>query len=187
MSYFLYFYRRFLSILIGVFSNSQKLTAFCLLLAISLVISAVAYLRDKDRDENEPVFGKIVGGTLWLTLGLGIFFAFGYWAAGMIARILFMKRLGLKLREMAKYILLPYKCHLCKVHRVEPAGIPETLWVLFMGLGLGAFNLVLSAFYCLSLIGIPFGLRHFKLAAPAITPWHYRVLTDYEISQRDME
>jgi uncharacterized membrane protein YccF (DUF307 family) len=48
--------------------------------------------------------------------------------------------------------------------------ILNLLWVIFAGWWLALHHLVLGVLQCLTLIGIPFGLQHFKLAALSLAP-----------------
>ena len=45
------------------------------------------------------------------------------------------------------------------------------LWLLFSGLALAIEHAVLGALLCVTIIGIPFGLQHFKLAQLALMPF----------------
>ena len=45
------------------------------------------------------------------------------------------------------------------------------LWIFLGGIWICLSHLVFGAILCITIIGIPFGLQHFKLAA-----WHYRLL-----------
>ena len=45
------------------------------------------------------------------------------------------------------------------------------LWLIFSGLALAIEHAVLGALLCVTIIGIPFGLQHFKLAQLALMPF----------------
>ena len=49
--------------------------------------------------------------------------------------------------------------------------IGNILWLLFTGLWTGLTYCFLGIVWCITIIGIPFGLQHFKLAALALTPF----------------
>ena len=44
------------------------------------------------------------------------------------------------------------------------------VWVVIAGWWLALHHLILGALQCLTLIGIPFGLQHFKLAGLSLAP-----------------
>lgn len=45
------------------------------------------------------------------------------------------------------------------------------LWILFGGIGIALSHLGLGVLFCITIIGIPFGMQHFKLAALALFPF----------------
>ena len=47
----------------------------------------------------------------------------------------------------------------------------NVLWILLGGIWIALSHLVFGAILCITVIGIPFGLQHFKLAALALTPF----------------
>lgn len=53
----------------------------------------------------------------------------------------------------------------------SPLGfIGNVIWFLFAGIWLGLGHLLLGLGFCLTIIGIPFGLQHFKFAGLAFAP-----------------
>jgi uncharacterized membrane protein YccF (DUF307 family) len=64
---------------------------------------------------------------------------------------------------------------------VEPTGgsIPvisfvlNLIWILFAGLWIALVELAFGILLCITIIGIPFGLQHFKLMRLAIYPFGY--------------
>ena len=49
--------------------------------------------------------------------------------------------------------------------------ICNIIWALTIGLVLAIEHLVFGLMYCVTIIGIPFGLQHFKIARLAFTPF----------------
>ena len=45
------------------------------------------------------------------------------------------------------------------------------LWIIFGGLLMSIVHAVLGLLYCITIIGIPFGLQHFKMAKLALMPF----------------
>ena len=45
------------------------------------------------------------------------------------------------------------------------------LWILVGGIWIAVSHLLLGVLFCITLIGIPFGIQHFKLAGLALTPF----------------
>lgn len=59
--------------------------------------------------------------------------------------------------------------------------IGNVIWFLFGGIWLGLGHLILGALCCLTVIGIPFGLQHFKFAGLAFAPIG-KAIVDREIA-----
>ena len=51
------------------------------------------------------------------------------------------------------------------------------LWIFLGGIWICLSHLVFGAILCITIIGIPFGLQHFKLAALALSPFGKDIVT----------
>lgn len=49
--------------------------------------------------------------------------------------------------------------------------ILNVIWILCGGIELAIMHLVLGAVFCITIVGIPFGMQHFKLAKLAVLPF----------------
>ena len=49
--------------------------------------------------------------------------------------------------------------------------ILNILWVIFIGIEMSLIHLVVGLIMCITIIGIPFGLQHFKIAKLALFPF----------------
>jgi len=49
----------------------------------------------------------------------------------------------------------------------------NVIWMLFAGIWIALMELVFGVLLCITVIGIPFGLQHFKLMRLAIYPFGY--------------
>jgi uncharacterized membrane protein YccF (DUF307 family) len=49
------------------------------------------------------------------------------------------------------------------------------LWILLFGWELAAFHVAVVAAFCITIIGIPFGIQHFKLAMLGLVPFGARI------------
>lgn len=45
------------------------------------------------------------------------------------------------------------------------------IWILCGGIELAIMHLIIGAIFCITIIGIPFGMQHFKLAKLAVLPF----------------
>ncbi|MEP6781640.1 MAG: YccF domain-containing protein [Gemmatimonadaceae bacterium] len=61
--------------------------------------------------------------------------------------------------------------------RVVGTGIANVLWFIFAGVWLFIAHVAAGIALCLTIIGIPFGLAHFKLAMVSLAPLGKRTVT----------
>jgi len=50
------------------------------------------------------------------------------------------------------------------------------IWLIFGGLELALGSAIIGAVFCVTIVGIPFGLQHFKFAKLALMPFGAKVL-----------
>ena len=55
-------------------------------------------------------------------------------------------------------------------------GIANVLWIIFAGVWLWISHVLAGIAYCVTIIGIPFGFAHFRLAAVSFAPLGKRVV-----------
>ena len=53
----------------------------------------------------------------------------------------------------------------------------NVIWLVFGGVELALGYIVTGALLCITIIGIPFGVQHFKLAALILTPFGHEVVS----------
>ena len=51
------------------------------------------------------------------------------------------------------------------------SALMNLIWILFGGIEIALTHLLLGIVFCCTIIGIPFGLQHFKLMGLALTPF----------------
>ena len=61
--------------------------------------------------------------------------------------------------------------------RILGTGLTNFLWIVLAGIWLTIGHVVVGVVLCLTLIGIPFGLAHFKLASVSFAPLGKRVVS----------
>ena len=121
---------------------------------------------------------NIVMNLLWMLFG-GILTAIGYLIAslGLMITIIGIP-FGLQTLKLSLLALCPFGK---KVHTTPQAGgclsiIMNILWLIFGGIETCLVHLFCGLFLCITIIGIPFGLQHFKLAAIALTPFGKQIV-----------
>ncbi|MDE6543465.1 MAG: YccF domain-containing protein [Muribaculaceae bacterium] len=116
---------------------------------------------------------NFLGNIIWLVFG-GIITAVEY----LISSILMMLTIigipfGLQTLKLGMLSLWPFG------HNVVETGnsggclclIMNVLWIILGGLTICLTHLGLGILFCITIIGIPFGRQHFKLAWLALTPF----------------
>ena len=113
---------------------------------------------------------KTIGNIIWLIFG-GLEMAIITFLEGILLciTIIFIP-VGLQLFKVAKFFLWPMGK---KVVKSSPSGFKSILNIIWLLMG-GWENALMYAFlgllYCISIVGIPFGLQYFKLARFILTP-----------------
>jgi uncharacterized membrane protein YccF (DUF307 family) len=122
---------------------------------------------------------RTLGNLLWLVLG-GLMMGLGWWLAGLLCAITIV---GLPWAKacfvIGQFAFWPFGKE--AVNREQVNGQPDigtgalgtlgnVVWFIFAGVWL-AIGHLLSAVACfVTIIGIPFGLQHLKLAAMTLAP-----------------
>lgn len=52
------------------------------------------------------------------------------------------------------------------------------LWIIFGGIEIAATHVIIGLMLCLTIVGIPFGQQHFKLAKLALFPFGAKIIND---------
>jgi uncharacterized membrane protein YccF (DUF307 family) len=82
---------------------------------------------------------------------------------------------GLQCFKFAGFVLWPFG-RTVEIGNFGVVGLLcNILWILLLGWELCIAHLVVGAVFCLTIIGIPFGLQHLKLAKLAILPFGARI------------
>ncbi|MGL4328025.1 MAG: YccF domain-containing protein [Tannerellaceae bacterium] len=110
---------------------------------------------------------------VWLIFG-GIVTAVEYFISSILMMITIVGiPFGLQTLKMATMALWPFGK---KVVTTDSAGgclsvLMNIIWILVGGIWICLSHLAFGLFLCITIIGIPFGVQHFKLAALALTPF----------------
>ena len=116
---------------------------------------------------------KLIGNIIWVLFG-GIFLSIGYVISsfGLMITIIGIP-FGLQTLKLALLALWPFGKKV--VDNGSSSGclsvIMNILWLLCGGLCICLSHLLLGLLFCITIIGIPFGKQHFKLAGLALTPF----------------
>ncbi|NDV81000.1 YccF domain-containing protein [Bacteroides sp. 51] len=110
---------------------------------------------------------------LWLLLG-GIFTFLEYVVASLLMMVTIIGiPFGIQTFKMAFLALMPFGK---EVQTTPQSGgclniLMNVLWIFLGGFAICVSHLVFGLILCITIIGIPFGRQHFKLAGLALTPF----------------
>ncbi|NJK84653.1 MAG: YccF domain-containing protein [Bacteroidales bacterium] len=121
---------------------------------------------------------RILGNIIWLVFG-GIFIAIQYVVSSLVLIITIIGiPFGLQTLKLAGLALWPFGAE--TVSHNNSSGCLQTLmniiWILFGGLWIALSHVVFGVLLSITIIGIPFGMQHFKLASLALTPFGKEVV-----------
>ena len=116
---------------------------------------------------------SILMNILWILLG-GICIAVEYVVAslGMMVTIIGIP-FGFQTLKLSLLALCPFGKEIQTTPQASGciSVIMNILWILIGGIWISLSHLVFGIVLCITVIGIPFGLQHFKLAKLALTPF----------------
>ena len=120
---------------------------------------------------------KFIGNIFWMLLG-GILISVYYAVMGLLFCITVIGiPFGAQLFKMAGFALWPFG------HQVT-AGPNDSgcmsifmniIWIVLGGVEIAVMHAVFGLICCVTIIGIPFGLQHFKMALLALAPFGKKI------------
>ncbi len=119
----------------------------------------------------------LLGNLIWFALG-GIISAIVWFVAGFLCCITFVGiPFGIQCFKIASFVLWPFG------RDVEVGGfglggfLGNILWIVILGWELAVIHFFFGLFFSITIIGIPFGKQHFKLAKLSLVPFGARIYT----------
>lgn len=114
-----------------------------------------------------------IGNIFWLILG-GIIIALLYYIVGLMMCITLIGiPFGLQLFKLGTYALWPFGHELVNGPN-EPGCLSvfmNLIWILFGWWEIAILHLAFGLLFCITIVGIPFGIRHFKMAVASVFPF----------------
>lgn len=123
---------------------------------------------------------KFIGNIIWVLFG-GLLISLGYLFGGLILCLTIVGiPFGVQIMRLGMFALWPFGGEV----RPKPNAtgclqiIMNVLWIIFGGIEVALSHLTLSVVFCCTIIGIPFGLQHFKLMLYAVLPFGHEVVRE---------
>ena len=119
---------------------------------------------------------KILGNIIWVLFG-GFFIALEYFVSsiGLFITIIGIP-FGIQTLKLGVLALWPFGSQV--VDLPQSSGclsfLMNVIWFFIGGIWIFLSHLLFGLIFCITVIGIPFGVQHFKLARLAITPFGHR-------------
>lgn len=116
---------------------------------------------------------KILGNLVWLIFG-GIIIAIEYFIGSIALFVTIIGvPFGIQTLKMASIAIWPFGRD-TRVHS-RASGclyiLMNVIWLLCGGIWIALTHVIFGLVLCITIIGIPFGLQHFKLTAIALNPF----------------
>ncbi len=116
---------------------------------------------------------RFIGNIIWLITG-GIIITVEYFVGSIVLMVTIVGiPFGIQTLKMASLAIWPFGRE-TRVHSRASGCLyimMNIIWLLTGGLWIAITHLILGALLCITIIGIPFGLQHFKLAGIALSPF----------------
>jgi uncharacterized membrane protein YccF (DUF307 family) len=116
---------------------------------------------------------KILGNIIWLLFG-GVIIALEYLVSSIALMITIIGiPFGLQTLKLAGLALWPFGSEIR--HKKDAVGCLSTImnliWLLIGGIWICLSHICFGVLFTITIIGLPFAMQHFKLAALALTPF----------------
>ena len=121
---------------------------------------------------------KFIGNILWLILG-GLIVSLCYFVVGFLFCLTIIGiPFGVQLFKIGVFALWPFGSEV--VSDTNDGGclaiLMNVIWVLFGGIEVATLHIGFGILCCLTIIGIPFGMQHFKITILALVPFGKKIV-----------
>lgn len=119
----------------------------------------------------------LLGNLIWILFG-GLIAAILWFVAGVICCITFIGiPFGIQCFKISGFVLYPFGRDI----EIKGFGIGSlygnVIWIIALGWELCIYHIVIGLLMCITIIGIPFGKQHFKLAKLSLVPFGSKIYT----------
>ena len=121
---------------------------------------------------------KLIGNIIWVVFG-GFVLSLGYVLSGIILMITIIGiPFGLQVIKLAGLALWPFGKEVRNGNRATGclSTVMNLIWIFIGGIWLALGHAICGLVFFITIIGIPFGKQHFKLANIALTPFGRHVV-----------
>jgi uncharacterized membrane protein YccF (DUF307 family) len=118
---------------------------------------------------------RFLGNIIWLLFG-GIIAAVGWFVAGLLLCITIIGiPFGVQCMKISALVLWPFGKEI-DVGNFGVGGLLfNIIWLILFGWEFAIAHFITGLIFCITIIGIPFGLQHFKLAKLGLIPFGAKI------------
>lgn len=118
---------------------------------------------------------KTIGNIIWFIFG-GVMIAIEYFVAGLTMMLTIVGiPFGIQCIKLGVLALWPFGHKVEKYKKPLPLGllnvIMNIIWIVIGGIWIALTHLFWGIIFCITIIGIPFGMQHFKMIRLALFPF----------------
>jgi len=114
---------------------------------------------------------KTIGNIFWFIFG-GLLLGIMWFIAGLLCCITIVGiPFGVQCFKIAGLSMWPFGKEISYHKAGVGSLIGNILWIIIFGWELALTNLIIGGIYCITIIGIPFGIQCFKLAQVSLFPF----------------
>lgn len=118
---------------------------------------------------------NFIGNVIWLLFG-GIIAAIAWFLSGVVlcATIIGIP-FGIQCFKISMFVMWPFGKDI-EIGNFGAGGfLLNIIWIIVFGWEFALLHLIIGAFFCVTVIGIPFGLQHFKFAILGFVPFGAKI------------
>lgn len=119
---------------------------------------------------------NVLGNIIWVLFG-GFIVSLGWLIAGLVCCVTVVGiPLGIQCFKIAGFIIFPFGRRIMYMNAGSFGScIGNVLWILLFGWELALLAGVFGLLFCITIIGIPFGIQFFKIAQISFMPFGAKI------------
>ena len=121
---------------------------------------------------------SLIGNLIWFIFG-GLLLGIGYLFGGMVLCLTIVGiPFGLQIMKLGLFAMWPFGGEVVPGNNASGC-LPlllNVLWIICGGIEVALTHLALGIVFSITIIGIPFGMQHFKLMMLALMPFGHQVV-----------
>lgn len=119
---------------------------------------------------------RTIGNFLWFIL-VGLWSGMAWILVGILWCITIIGiPVGKQCFKISEMVLFPFKKDVIFEEHPSISIVANFFWIVFFGIELAAVHAIVGVFFCLTIIGIPFGTQLFKIAKISLMPFGAKII-----------